>query len=186
MVAQNVEGRVFSRGVAFLGTGFRLVSIGPLKHILIGGSILPQKLLWLGYIVWFLITVRWLPSALSFFSLQWANLIDPSPTKKLKTMEAPQNKKVLILQYGVPPFWPTYIVERRTTFVEAYAIKVWCFWECFGECIGNLGKILETWWNLLGTCGNIVRTHWEQSEKWNPPPSTPLPCTFWQWFPSKW
>jgi hypothetical protein len=63
---------------------------------------------------------------------------------------------------------------------------VWCFWECFGECIGNLGKILETWWNLLGTCGNIVRTHWEQSEKWNPPPSTPLPCTFWQWFPSKW
>jgi hypothetical protein len=60
-------------------------------------------------------------------------------------MEALQNKKVLILKYGVPPFWSTYIVERRTTFAKAYTIKVWCFlgmfwgvhWE-LGEDIGNM------------------------------------------------
>jgi hypothetical protein len=55
-----------------------------------------------------------------------------------------------ILKYRVPPLWPTYIDERRTTFV--YGIKVSCYGEHVGEHIGNLRNILEP---------DEMRTHWE-------------------------
>jgi hypothetical protein len=43
-----------------------------------------------------------------------------------------------ILKYIVPPPWPTYIGERRTTFAKAYGIKVRCYREHFGELEGNI------------------------------------------------
>jgi hypothetical protein len=54
-----------------------------------------------------------------------------------------------ILKYIVPPLWPSYIVERRTTFAKAYGIKVRCYGEHVGEHIGNLGNPLGR--NTLGT-----------------------------------
>jgi hypothetical protein len=41
--------------------------------------------------------------------------------------------KVFILKYRVPPLWPTYQGERRTTFAKAYGINVRCHWELFEE-----------------------------------------------------
>jgi len=38
-----------------------------------------------------------------------------------------------ILKYRVPPLWPTYIAQRRTTFAKTCGIKVRCYWELFGE-----------------------------------------------------
>jgi hypothetical protein len=61
----------------------------------------------------------------------------------------------------VPTLWPTYIVERRTTFAKAYGIKVRCYGEHVGEHIGNLGNISGTHW---------VGTHWEPGKKMNPHP----------------
>jgi hypothetical protein len=49
-----------------------------------------------------------------------------------------------ILKYRVPPVWPTYIGERRTTFGKAYGIKVRWHGEHVGEHIENLGNILRT------------------------------------------
>jgi len=49
-----------------------------------------------------------------------------------------------ILKYRVPPLWPTYIGERKTTFAKAYEIKVRCYGEHVGEHIGNLGNIVKT------------------------------------------
>jgi hypothetical protein len=49
-----------------------------------------------------------------------------------------------ILKYRVPPLWPTYIGERKTTFAKAYEIKVRCYGEHVGEHIGNLGNIGKT------------------------------------------
>jgi hypothetical protein len=48
-------------------------------------------------------------------------------SKKLKHEGSP-NWKVI---WRVPPLWPTYIGERRTTFAKAYGIKLWCYWELF-------------------------------------------------------
>jgi hypothetical protein len=53
-------------------------------------------------------------------------------------------------------YWPTYIGERRTTFAQAYQIKVRCYGEHVEEQIGNL---MRTHWELKG---NIAGTHWEQ------------------------
>jgi hypothetical protein len=39
-----------------------------------------------------------------------------------------------ILKYKLPPPWPNYIGEKRTTFAKAYGIKV----RCYGEHFGNL------------------------------------------------
>jgi hypothetical protein len=49
-----------------------------------------------------------------------------------------------ILKYRVPPLWPTYIGERKTTFAKAYEIKVRCYGEHVEEHIGNLGNIVRT------------------------------------------
>jgi hypothetical protein len=60
-------------------------------------------------------------------------LIDPS-LKKKKLWRLPKVEGS-ILKYRVPPLWPTYIGERRTTF--AYGIKVRCYCELFGEHDGK-------------------------------------------------
>jgi len=49
-----------------------------------------------------------------------------------------------VLKCRVPPLWPKYIGERRTTFAKAYGIKVMCYGEHGGEHIANLGSILAT------------------------------------------
>jgi len=58
-----------------------------------------------------------------------------------------------ILKYRVPLVWPTYIGERRTTFAQAYGIKVRCYGEHVEEQIGNP---MRTHWELKG---NITGTH---------------------------
>jgi len=30
--------------------------------------------------------------------------------------------------------WPNYVGEKRATLCKAYWIKVWCYWEHFGDC----------------------------------------------------
>jgi len=54
-----------------------------------------------------------------------------------KKEEGPQNGR-FILKCRVPPLWPTYMGERRTTFALAYGIKVRCYGEHVGEHIGKL------------------------------------------------
>jgi hypothetical protein len=49
-----------------------------------------------------------------------------------------------IVKHSVPPVWPTYMGERRTTFAKAYGMKVRCYGDHVGEYIGNLGRILGT------------------------------------------
>jgi len=71
-----------------------------------------------------------------------------------------------ILKYRVPPLWPTYIGERRTTFAKS-------IWDesdmlqrtCWGNTLGTWG----TYWEFKG---NIVGTHWNQGKmkKILPPP----------------
>jgi hypothetical protein len=63
-------------------------------------------------------------------------------------MEAPQNKIGSILKYRVPLLWPNYVGERRTTFAEAYGIKV----RCYGEHVGG------THWEIGEHMGNPLRT----------------------------
>jgi hypothetical protein len=48
------------------------------------------------------------------------------------------------LKDRVPPIWPTYRGERRTTFAKEYGIKGRCYGEHVGEHIGNLGNIFKT------------------------------------------
>ncbi len=48
------------------------------------------------------------------------------------------------MKYRFLPLWPTYIGERRTTFVKAHGIKVRCYGEHVGEHIGNLKNIFRT------------------------------------------
>jgi hypothetical protein len=43
-----------------------------------------------------------------------------------------------ILKYRVPPLWPTYIGEGRTTFARTYGRKVRCYGKRVGEHIGNI------------------------------------------------
>jgi len=54
----------------------------------------------------------------------------------------------------------TYIGERRTTFAKAYGIKVRCYWELFGEHVGNLGTLWGTCQELGNSLGNMSGT-WE-------------------------
>jgi len=67
-------------------------------------------------------------------------LIGPSLIKKKKLWRLPKIEGS-ILKYRVPPLWPTYVGERRTTFVKAFGIKVRCYWELFGEHVRNLGTL---------------------------------------------
>jgi hypothetical protein len=45
----------------------------------------------------------------------------------------------------IPPNWPSYIGERRTTFGKAFGIKERCYGEHVGEHIENL---MGTPWEL--------------------------------------
>jgi len=45
------------------------------------------------------------------------------------------------LKCRVPPLWPSYVAERRTTFAKAHGIKVRCYTELFGEHVRNLGTL---------------------------------------------
>jgi len=49
-----------------------------------------------------------------------------------------------VLKCRVPPLWPTYICERRTTIAKPYGIKVRCYGEYGGEYNENFRKILRT------------------------------------------
>jgi hypothetical protein len=62
----------------------------------------------------------------------------------MKLWKLQQIEPSSVLKYEVASLWPTYIGERRTTFVKAYGIKVRCYGEHVGEHIGNLGNILKT------------------------------------------
>jgi hypothetical protein len=56
--------------------------------------------------------------------------------KKLKLGKPP--KIIVLCEEGIPPLYPTYLGERRTTFAKTYGVKVRCYWELFGEHVGNL------------------------------------------------
>jgi hypothetical protein len=62
---------------------------------------------------------------------------DWSINPKKKLWKLPQIEGY-ILKYKVPPLWPTYIGERRTTFAKLYWVKVRCYGEHVGEHIGIL------------------------------------------------
>jgi hypothetical protein len=57
-------------------------------------------------------------------------MIGPS-LKKINLWRLPETKGY-ILKYIVPPIWPTYIGERKTTCAKAYGIKVRCYEEHVG------------------------------------------------------
>jgi hypothetical protein len=80
------------------------------------------------------------PSSIIIISiLQGINVIDPSLKKRKKPWWLPKIEG-FILKYKVPPFWPTYIGQRWTTFAKVYGIKVRSTveGEHVGEHIGNL------------------------------------------------
>jgi hypothetical protein len=65
----------------------------------------------------------------------------------------------------VPPLWPSYIGERRTTFAKAYGIKVRCYGEHVVKHIGKLRNIVGTSWELKG---NTLGTR-KKGKKSSPP-----------------
>ncbi len=67
------------------------------------------------------------------------------PDKKRERKREMYHSKVLDFIFLLN--WATYIGERRTTFAKPYGIKS----RCYGEHIGNLGNILGTCVNQLGT-----------------------------------
>jgi hypothetical protein len=60
-----------------------------------------------------------------------------------------------ILKYRVPPLWPTYISERRTTIVKASGINREVLWRTHWELGEHIGNLMGTHWelegNMLGT-----------------------------------
>jgi hypothetical protein len=69
------------------------------------------------------------------------------------------------LKDRVPRLSPTYVGERRTTFIQAYE-------EHVGEHIGNLRNILRTYWELEEHIENLMGTHMGNQgklKKPNPP-----------------
>jgi hypothetical protein len=81
--------------------------------------------------------MRCLPILISFFAM---SQLDWPIIKKMKLWRLPKIKGYF-LKYRVPPFWPTYIGERRTTFVKAFGIKVRYYWEFLGEHVRSLGTL---------------------------------------------
>jgi hypothetical protein len=61
--------------------------------------------------------------------------------KKMKLWRLPKIK-AYFLKYKVPPFWPTYTGERRTTFFKAYGIKVKYYLGIFWGTCQELGNSL--------------------------------------------
>ncbi len=118
--------------------------------------------------------MRCLPSSIiMILILQGINVIDPSFKQKMKLWWLPKIEGS-ILKYNVPPFWPTYIGQRWTTFAKVYGIKVRSYYggEHVGEHIGNLRNILRIWWEPIG---NLKGTYWEPKKKWTKNLPPPLP-----------
>jgi hypothetical protein len=79
-------------------------------------------------------------------------------TKKLETMEAPQNRRF----YGMReclPLWPTYIGEKGEDFGQKIWDKQGAIGNTLGEHIGNSRNISGTPWEHEE---NIEGTFWEQ------------------------
>jgi hypothetical protein len=79
--------------------------------------------------------MRCFPSLIKKKVLAMSHFDWPITQKKMKLWRLPKIE-VSILKYRVPPLWPTYIGERRTTFAKAFGIKARCYWELFEE-LGN-------------------------------------------------
>jgi hypothetical protein len=68
-----------------------------------------------------------------------------------------------MLMYRVPPLWPTYIGERRTTFAKSIWDESEVLWR---TCWGHIGNLKGTHWEIKG---NILGTHWEPRNNETPP-----------------
>jgi hypothetical protein len=70
--------------------------------------------------------------------------------------------------YGsVPPLWPIYIGERRTTFAKACEIEKRCYWEHVRENNQNMrGNQWELDKNTLGTRGNVKKPSQGRASHW--------------------
>jgi hypothetical protein len=62
-------------------------------------------------------------------------------SKKWNYGQLPKIKCSILKYRVVPPLWPTYVGEKRTTIAKAYRIKIRYYWELFGEHIRNLGTL---------------------------------------------
>jgi hypothetical protein len=90
------------------------------------------------------IDTRYLPSSFWGWGGETSQFDWPIAPKKLNLWRLLKIKGS-VLMYKVPPRWPTYIGERRTTFAKAYGINVRCLYEeHVEEHIVNLGSILGT------------------------------------------
>jgi hypothetical protein len=70
------------------------------------------------------------------FSFATSQFDWPITQKKKKLLSLP-NTEGYILEFLVPPLWPTYIGERSITFAKAYGIKVRCYGEHVGDIFGT-------------------------------------------------
>ncbi len=72
-------------------------------------------------------------------------------TKIIHLQQSPKYKKGV-----VPPLWPIYIGERKTTFVKTYGAKNSClYYEHVG---GKNGNLMGTWWKHIGNNGIFFYT----------------------------
>ncbi len=137
------------------GIEYRWLVIGPIqKTKRLGQKTLFLPIKSLSYSC--LVLIRWGASQLDFLIfIEKISLAHHS--KKLKLWRLPKLEGS-ILKCRVPPLWPSYIGERRTTFAKAYGIKVRWYGEHVGEHIGNLETMLGIQWehirNTLGTRKN--------------------------------
>ncbi len=62
-----------------------------------------------------------------------SQLCGPPPLQR--PLEDPQSRRFYFHEKDIkyPPHWPNYVGEKRTTLCKAYWIKVWCYWEHFGD-----------------------------------------------------
>jgi hypothetical protein len=84
----------------------------------------------------------------------------PITPKKMKLWRLPKTEGS-ILKCRVPPLWPNYIGERRTTFAKSIWDKNDMLWRtCWG-----------THWELGEHIENLMGTHWELKRnivRWEP------------------
>ncbi len=108
-----------------------------------------------GYLLFCFILISWgcLTSSILLF-LQWANLIDHCK-KNVKTMEAPQNRRL----YGMIkclPLWPTYVGEKGRTLGKTYGAR--CYWEHLWGAHWEFDvNPLGTWREHVGTKGKMKK-----------------------------
>jgi len=83
-------------------------------------------------------------------------------SKKMKLWWLPKIESP-ILKYNVPPFWPTYIGQRWTTFAKVYGIKVRSAME--ENMLGNTLGTWETYWESDGNPLGTLKEHIENQRK---------------------